>query len=89
MSGDKLVYNRNIALDKLYEDDEVVVVIAPNEVQLRDILIRLLSEGPKTVKELHSVLSGLASEDKIRRALAELVEEGIVVSDKDGRYYIV
>jgi len=88
LGGDKLVYNRNIVLDKLYEDDEVVVVIAPNEVQLRDILIRLLSEGPKTVKELHAVLSGLASEDKIRRALAELVEEGIVVSDKDGRYYI-
>ncbi|AEM37896.1 hypothetical protein Pyrfu_0024 [Pyrolobus fumarii 1A] len=90
LSGGKdvVVYNKNIVLEKLYEDDELVVVVAPNEDQLRDILIRLLNEGPKTVKELHSMLSGLASEDKIRRALAELVEEGIVVSDNDGRYYI-
>ena len=90
MSGkDVVVYNKNIVMEKLYEDDELVVVVAPNEDQLRDIIIRLLSEGPKTVKELHSTLSGLASEDKIRRALAELIEEGIVMSDNDGRYYIV
>lgn len=91
MAGNKdvLVYNKNIVLEKLYEDDEVVVVIAPNEDQLRDIIIRLLRDGPKTVKELHSMLSGLASEDKIRRALMELIEEGIVTSDNEGRYYIV
>ncbi len=91
MAGGKdvLVYNKNIVLEKLYEDDEVVVVIAPNEDQLRDIIIRLLQDGPKTVKELHSMLSGLASEDKIRRALMELIEEGIVTSDNEGRYYIV
>ncbi len=91
MAGGKdvLVYNKNVVLEKLYEDDEVVVVIAPNEDQLRDIIIRLLNEGPKTVKELHSILSGLASEDKIRRALMELIEEGLVMSDNEGRYYIV
>jgi len=35
------------------------------------------------------MLSGLASEDKIRRALMELIEEGVVTSDNEGRYYIV
>ncbi len=81
------VYNKHIVLPKLYEDDEVIVVVAPNEVQLRDIILRLLREKPMTIKELHSILSGLASEDKIRYALNELMEEGVVVSDDEGRYY--
>ncbi|ABM81058.1 helix-turn-helix domain-containing protein [Hyperthermus butylicus] len=81
------VYSKDIILHKLYEDDEVVVVVAPNEDQLREIILRLLREKPMTVRELHSILSGLASEDKIRYALNKLVEEGIVGSDEEGRYY--
>lgn len=81
------VYNKHIVLRKLYEDDEVIVVVAPNETQLREIILRLLREKPMTIKELHQILSGLASEDKIRYALNELVEEGLVVSDDEGRYY--
>jgi len=83
------VYNENIVLQKLYEDDELIVVVAPNEDQLRDIIIKLLREKPLTVKELHSTLSGLASEDKIRHALSQLMEEGLVYSDKEGRYFLV
>lgn len=83
------VYNENIVLQKLYEDDELIVVVAPNEDQLRDIIIKLLREKPLTVKELHSILSGLASEDKIRHALSQLMEEGLVYSDKEGRYFLV
>ena len=86
-SGDVYVYNKHIVLPKLYEDDEVIVVVAPNENQLRDIILRLLRERPMTIKELHSILSGLASEDKIRYALNELMEQGVVVSDDEGRYY--
>jgi len=83
------VYNENIVLQKLYEDDELIVVVAPNEDQLRDIIVKLLREKPLTVKELHSILSGLASEDKIRHALSQLMEEGLVYSDKEGRYFLV
>ncbi|HIC98628.1 MAG TPA: transcriptional regulator [Pyrodictiaceae archaeon] len=83
------VYNENIVLQKLYEDDELIVVVAPNEDQLRDIIIKLLREKPLTVKELHSILSGLASEDKIRHALNQLMEEGLVYSDKEGRYFLI
>ncbi len=86
--SDAYVYDRNIVLQKLYEDDEVIVVVAPNEEQLREILLRLLNEKPMTVRELHSILSGLASEDKIRHALNELMEEGLVYSDEDGRYFV-
>ena len=87
-SGEDLfVYNKDIILKKLYEDDEVVVVVAPNEDQLREIILRLLQERPMTVRELHEILSGLASEDKIRYALNKLMEEGVVEGDEEGRYY--
>ncbi len=86
-SNDVYVYNKHIILPKLYEDDEVIVVVAPNENQLKDIILRLLREKPMTIKELHTILSGLASEDKIRYALNELMEQGMVVSDDEGRYY--
>jgi len=42
-----------------------------------------------SVKELHSFLSGLASEDKIRKALTKLVNEGRVYVMEDGRFTIV
>jgi predicted transcriptional regulator len=74
-------------LKKLYEDDEVVVLVAPNEYQLREIILNLLRERPRTVRELHEILSGLASEDKIRYALNKLIEEGLVEGDDEGRYY--
>ncbi len=86
-SEEVFVYDQGIVLDKLYEDDDVVVVVAPNEDQLRDIILELLQERPMTVRELHSKLSGLASEDKIRYALNKLIEEGIVEGDEEGRYY--
>ncbi len=87
MQEDTYVYNKYIVLQKLYEDDELVVVVAPNEDQLRGIILNLLRERPMTVKELHELLSGLASEDKIRYALNELMEQGIVYSDEEGRYF--
>jgi len=84
---DVYVYDKNIVLKKLYEDDDVVVVVAPNEDQLREIILNLLAERPMTVRELHEKLSGLASEDKIRYALNKLMEEGMVEGDNEGRYY--
>ncbi len=80
--------NEEINLSVLYDDEELVVMTAPNEEELRDILVNILMEGPKTIRQLHSVLSGLASEDKIRRALNMLVEERKVDYDKQGRYFL-
>ena len=76
-----------IVLSKIYEDDEVVVIIAPSEPQLKEIIVNLLRKKPMTIKELHEILSGLASEDKIRHALNELMEEGTVYSSEEGKYY--
>ncbi len=83
------VYDQDaqIILSKIYEDDEVVVIIAPTEPELKNIIVNLLRKQPMTIKELHEILSGLASEDKIRHALNELMEEGIVHNSEDGRYF--
>jgi SOS response regulatory protein OraA/RecX len=73
-------------LKVVYSDKDVVVMTAPNEEELKQILLDLLSEKPMNLKELHSKLSGIASEDKIRRALASLTEKGQVTLLEDGRY---
>ena len=80
---------RDLGLEVVYEDSEVVVVRAPTEDQLINIITDLLREKPMSVKELHSVLSGLASEDKIRRALIKLVNDGRVYVLEDGRFRVV
>ena len=87
-NNNSISVNRKINLRVLYEDPDVVVVTAPNEDELRRILIELLKESPMSLKELHSVLSGLASEDKIRKALSVLMEQGVVGVQRDGKYYI-
>ncbi len=90
MSGEKdFDPSRRLDLPVVYEDSEVVVVRAPTEDQLVNILTDLLRDRPMSVKELHSYLSGLASEDKIRRALTRLVNEGRVYVLEDGRFTIV
>jgi len=70
----------------LYSDKEVVVMTAPNEEELKEILLDLLSQKPMNLKELHSALSGIASEDKIRKALSDLAEKNLVTLSEDGKY---
>lgn len=82
-------FARKINLRVLYEDPDVVVVTAPNEEELRRILLDLLRESPMNLKELHSILSGLASEDKIRKALSTLMNQGLVRMQPDGRYKVL
>jgi len=81
--------DKKLGLKVVYEDPDVVVVRAPTEDQLISIIINLLRDKPMSVKELHTFLSGLASEDKIRRALTRLVNEGRAYVLEDGRFTIV
>lgn len=78
-----------LGLRVVYEDPEVLVITAPNEDELREIIIELLREKPMNVKELHSILSGLASEDKIRKALIRLADAGRVMPLPDGRFTVM
>ena len=82
-------FSKKINLKVLYEDPDVVVVTAPNEEELKQILIDLLREAPMNLKELHAVLSGLASEDKIRKALSTLMSQGVIRMQPDGRYKLL
>ncbi len=80
--------SRKLKLKVVYEDPDVLVVTAPNEDELVKILLDLLKDRPMSVKELHVILSGLASEDKIRRALIRLVNDGVVYMQPDGRFIV-
>jgi hypothetical protein len=73
-------------LQVVYDDKEVLVMTAPNEDELKEILLELLEEKPMNLKELHSHLSGIASEDKIRRALTDLTEQQKIALMDDGKY---
>ncbi len=77
------------SLSRVYEDSEVIVYTAPNEDELKNILLNLLRRNHRmSVKDFHKYLSGLASEDKIRYALNELLKEDLVTMDKQGYFYL-
>ncbi len=87
--GVKAIVNRRLKV--IYEDDDIVVMIAPHEDELERIVLDILKRRKKgwTVKEIHSYLEAIASEEKIRRTLYKLVNKGIVKQFPDGRYMLV
>lgn len=78
--------SRRVRLRVLHEDNDVVLLVAPNDEELAKIIKELLSYKPMNSKEIHQILSGIASEDKIRKALNTLLERGEVYINSDGRY---
>lgn len=79
-------FSKKIRLRVLHEDDDIVLMTAPNEDQLMEIIYDLITEKPMNLREIHTILSGIASEDKIRHALMMLTEKGFAVAGPDGRY---
>lgn len=75
-------------LKVLYEDSDIIVVIAPHEDELEHIVIDILKSHKNglSVKEIHTYLEAIASEEKIRKTLYRLVSRGLVKSYSDGRY---
>ncbi len=82
-------FSKKVRLKILHEDDDIVLMTAPNEEQLMEIIYDLISEKPMNLREIHLILSGTASEDKIRRALTLLTEKGMAILGPDGRYSAV
>ncbi|MEM4534941.1 MAG: ArsR family transcriptional regulator [Desulfurococcaceae archaeon] len=80
--------SKRVRLRTLHEDNDVVLLTAPNDDELIDIVKELLSYKPMNLKEIHQVLSGIASEDKIRKAINVLFERGEIYIGSDGRYVL-
>jgi len=72
----------------IYEDEDVVVMQAPDDKGLEDLIISIIRRKgrPVTWKELRKELSGLAGEDRLRKVLISLIERDIVVEMIDGSY---
>ncbi|MCD6488591.1 MAG: hypothetical protein J7K21_05135 [Desulfurococcales archaeon] len=72
----------------VYEDSEIVVLVAPRDEELGDVIIDTIREKgrPMTWDELREEFSGIAGEDRLRRALNKLVDMGILVEFPDGSY---
>jgi len=75
-------------LSRFYEDGDVLVLLAPHENELENIILEILKrEGrPLNVKEIHKFLEAVASEEKIRKTLYRLSTKKLVRHQKDGKY---
>jgi len=72
--------------DIIYEDDEVVVMKAPHDEELVDLVYKYIRQKgrPVTWRELREAFSGTAGEDRLRKALRKLREQGLVITDRSG-----
>ncbi|MCC6010884.1 MAG: ArsR family transcriptional regulator [Desulfurococcaceae archaeon] len=81
--------SRRVRLRIIHEDNDIVLTSAPNDDQLVDIIKDLLNYKPMNLKEIHYILSGIASEDKIRKALNTLISRGeVYISGNNGKYIL-
>jgi len=73
-------------LEKLYEDDEIVVLAAPDDSELEKLILNILKEKRMKFKELKEAFSATAGEDRLRRAILKLMEEHRIKELPDGSY---
>ncbi len=75
-------------LKVVYEDEDLVVIRAPDDMELEKIVISIIrSKGrPVTWHELRKELSGIAGEDRLRKVLVKLIERDEIVEMIDGSF---
>ncbi len=75
-------------LKVVYEDEDVVVMRAPDDSELEKLVIKIIKKKgrPVTWGELRKELSGLAGEDRLRKVLVNLIEGDEVVEMIDGTF---
>ncbi|ALL01192.1 hypothetical protein Pyrde_1144 [Pyrodictium delaneyi] len=78
----------SLDLKVLYEDEELVLMKAPTDEELVELVYKFIrSKGrPVTWKELRDAFSGTAGEDRLRKALSRLRMRGDIVELRGGRY---
>ncbi len=77
-------------LKVIYEDDDVIVMQAPDDKSLENLVLSIINRKGRPVswKELRRELSGLAGEDRLRKVLISLIERDVVVEMIDGSFGI-
>lgn len=75
-------------LEVVYESRDVVVMLAPHEDKLTDMILSIIkrSKTGVTIKEIHSELRTIASEEKIRKIVNVLKNSKVIYSAK-GKYF--
>ena len=75
-------------LKVVYEDEDVVVMRAPDDSELEKLVIKIIKKKgrPVTWGELRKELSGLAGEDRLRKVLVNLIEKDEVIEMIDGTF---
>ena len=77
-------------MQKLYEDDEVVLECNLSYQEIKQLVLDLLRRyGPVHSYKLNQLISPVASDDMIRRILRELEGEGKVIYDYSLKRYRV
>ena len=75
-------------LKVVYEDEDVVVMRAPDDSELEKLVIKIIKKKgrPVTWGELRKELSGLAGEDRLRKVLVSLIERDELIEMIDGTF---
>ncbi len=75
-------------LKVVYEDEDVLVIRAPDDSELEKLVIGIIKRKnrPVTWGELRKELSGLAGEDRLRKVLVKLIERDEIVEMIDGTF---
>ncbi len=78
----------DLNLEVVYEDSEVIVMKAPKDKELEELILKVIRERGRPVswRELREVFSGLAGEDRLRKALGNLIDQGKLVELPDGNF---
>jgi len=73
-------------MKKVYEDQDVEVVLAPRDYELPELVMDKIREKnrPMFFDELVKEFSGIAGEDRLRRAVNHLLALGKLVEYPDG-----
>ncbi|HWQ17060.1 MAG TPA: hypothetical protein VNL13_04415 [Sulfolobales archaeon] len=72
----------------VYEDEDIVVMRAPDDEELIDLVKKKIAENGKPIswKELRTYFSGLAGEDRLRKVLIKLIENDEIIEMPDGTF---
>jgi len=77
-----------VRLKKLYEDNDVEVYRSFDESELEEAIVDAIREAgrPLSWRELRSIFSGIAGEDRLKKILVKLINEDRIVEMPDGAF---